>query len=399
LAVPRFFGYRCLLAPPAVLARTTCLIVVAIAAGCIWRGRPAFAPKPPSAVGTVTFAGEFSLPPLDRFPPLIGLPFCGISGLAPANPATSALWGISDARDGGRIYQLDIQFSGGALRVIPSNLVPLEMTMGIVDRDPEAIALEPNGNFLVASEGISASEPRVPPSIVEYGRRGEFVRALEVRARFAPEPKGPQTRGVRPNAGFESLTITPNGGRLFTATETALVQDGPAATFEAGAMARILEYSESNGTYVPSREFVYPLDPLPRPAFTPGFFINGLVELLALGHSTLLALERGYAEEGPPSDRNVTTIRLYRVSLDGATDVSRLESLQGQSGIVPVTKTRLLDLSEVKGLSPALAAALDNFEGMALGPRLPDGRASLILVSDDNFNTAQRTWFLLFAIQ
>jgi hypothetical protein len=36
---------------------------------------------------------------------------------------------------------------------------------------------------------------------------------------------------------------------------------------------------------------------------------------------------------------------------------------------------------------------------MTFGPRLPDGRASLVLVSDDNFSTAQRTWFLRFAIQ
>jgi hypothetical protein len=36
---------------------------------------------------------------------------------------------------------------------------------------------------------------------------------------------------------------------------------------------------------------------------------------------------------------------------------------------------------------------------MAPGPRLPDGRRTLMLVSDDNFNAAQRTWFLLFAIQ
>jgi hypothetical protein len=36
---------------------------------------------------------------------------------------------------------------------------------------------------------------------------------------------------------------------------------------------------------------------------------------------------------------------------------------------------------------------------MTFGPRLPDGRATLLLVSDDNFSPAQRTWFLLFAIE
>jgi hypothetical protein len=51
----------------------------------------------------------------------------------------------------------------------------------------------------------------------------------------------------------------------------------------------------------------------------------------------------------------------------------------------------------VKGLSPELAQ-LDNFEGMAFGPDLPDGARTLLLVSDDNFNPHQRTAFLLFRI-
>jgi hypothetical protein len=35
---------------------------------------------------------------------------------------------------------------------------------------------------------------------------------------------------------------------------------------------------------------------------------------------------------------------------------------------------------------------------MTLGSRLPDGSQSLVLVSDDNFNEAQVTQFLLFRL-
>ena len=73
--------------------------------------------------------------------------------------------------------------------------------------------------------------------------------------------------------------------------------------------------------------------------------------------------------------------------------------MQGQTGIVPVSKTLLLDLSKMPGLSPDLAPSLDNFEGMTFGPALAGGNASLLLVSDDNFSKSQRTWFLLFAIK
>ena len=87
------------------------------------------------------------------------------------------------------------------------------------------------------------------------------------------------------------------------------------------------------------------------------------------------------------------------MTLSGATDVSTLESLKGHPEIVPLKKTLVLDLSQAQGLSRELEPRLENFEGMTFGPRLPDGRASLVLVSDDNFSTVQRTWFLLFAIQ
>jgi hypothetical protein len=35
---------------------------------------------------------------------------------------------------------------------------------------------------------------------------------------------------------------------------------------------------------------------------------------------------------------------------------------------------------------------------MTFGPRLADGRRSLVLLSDDNFNPAQLTLFLAFAV-
>jgi hypothetical protein len=51
----------------------------------------------------------------------------------------------------------------------------------------------------------------------------------------------------------------------------------------------------------------------------------------------------------------------------------------------------LLDLDE-------LGIPLDNVEGLTLGPRLPDGGRSIVLVSDDNFAASQFTQFLLFAL-
>ena len=126
--------------------------------------------------------------------------------------------------------------------------------------------------------------------------------------------------------------------------------------------------------------------------------MNGLVELIALGDGRLLAMERSYVEEAGNTGRGLNRIRLFRIDTRGATDVSAVESLKEAPGLVPVTKTPFVDLSDLAGLSPDLGATLDNFEGMAFGPALPDGRQSLVLVSDDNFNPTQRTWFVRLTI-
>ena len=57
-----------------------------------------------------------------------------------------------------------------------------------------------------------------------------------------------------------------------------------------------------------------------------------------------------------------------------------------------VGRRLLLDLS-------LLGLALDNYEGMAFGPRLADGRRTLLLVNDNNFSSHQiGTQFILLAL-
>jgi Esterase-like activity of phytase len=378
--------------------RAHALLVAFLASGltaCLGVRGPANHPGVPSEITTLTLVGQFSIPPLGRFPPTMGLPFGGISALAKVSEQD--LLGISDDRFGGRLFRFRFANVGGALHVETIGIVPLEIAAGASESDHEGLAVLPNGDFLLAAEG-TGREPRRPPTLTEYGRYGQFIRSLAVPDRYVPEPTGALTRGARGNASFESLTLSPDGKRLFTATETALVQDGPVATFEAGTNGRILEYVARDDTYEPGLEFVYPIERIDKPSYGPGLSINGLVDLLAMNRTTLLALERAYVEDKSKPGTGLSRIRIYRVSLAGATDVSALESLKDQPGIVPVTKTLILDLSTTPGLSPELASSLDNFEGMSLGPRLPDGRATLVLVSDDNFNASQRTWFLVFSI-
>jgi hypothetical protein len=59
--------------------------------------------------------------------------------------------------------------------------------------------------------------------------------------------------------------------------------------------------------------------------------------------------------------------------------------------VKPAYKKLLLDFK-------TLGIPIDNLEGLTLGPRLPDGRQSIILVSDNNFREAQVTQFILLAL-
>jgi 3-phytase len=133
---------------------------------------------------------------------------------------------------------------------------------------------------------------------------------------------------------------------------------------------------------------VYNTDPIVEPPVpSTNFAVNGLVELLPFNDHFMLSMERSFSV-GAPGTGN--TIKLYSVDLHGATNVDG-DSIVGVKKLKPVQKTLLLDLR-------TLGIPLDNVEGMTLGPRLPDGRRSLVLVSDNNFAASQFTQFLLFAL-
>jgi hypothetical protein len=73
--------------------------------------------------------------------------------------------------------------------------------------------------------------------------------------------------------------------------------------------------------------------------------------------------------------------------------VSGVADLHEVSGLRPASKSLLLQLPSTINGQP-----LDNVEGMTLGPTLPDGRQSVLLVSDNNFTAGQASQVLLLAL-
>jgi hypothetical protein len=368
--------------PLALLALLAALVLAALA--------PAAAASPADAGGPapeleLEFIGEQIFPTATFFE---GTQFGGLSGFAYDN-RRRVYYALSDDQVNARFYTLRIDVKHGPPTVEIVDVTTLRDAAGATfasnSLDPEGLALTKDGTLVLTSEGFA--NRLIDPWVREFSLDGRELASFPVPAAFLPDAGG--SRGVRLNLGFESAGVTPSGRYLFTANEGALVQDGPPATVGAGSPVRILRYDLKTRTL--DRQYVYWADPIAEPPVpSTQFAVSGVVELLPLNKEHLLSMERSFSV-GAPGTGN--TIRLYRVDLTHADDVNGFDSLATLlAGLEPAEKTLLLDLD-------ALGIPLDNVEAMAFGPDLPDGRRTLVLVSDNNFSPAAFTQFLLFAVR
>jgi hypothetical protein len=341
---------------------------------------------------SLDFLGEYRLPKLTFEDAPVG----GLSGLT-YDRQRERFYAISDDRSDrapARFYTLKLSFSSAGEAIALSSVEIEKATTLIAEDgrpyavgtiDPEGIALSPRQTLLISSEGVSRNG--IPPFIDEFDLDGRWQSRLPIPREFLPDTIEGQPVGIQDNLGFEALTLNASGSaggrlepfRVFSATEAALQQDLPES--DSSQPVRFLHYLVGENQTTLLAEHLYLLEPVENA-------VNGLTELLTLdqaGH--FLSLERSF---GVLAGSNA---QLFQIATGVATDISGVPTLKGDiSGIAPIYKRSLLNLQD-------LGIPLDNLEGMAIGSRLPDGSRSLILVSDDNFNPAQVTQFLLFRIR
>ena len=213
----------------------------------------------------------------------------------------------------------------------------------------------------VASEGRRSAER--PPQLLKFHlSSGALLQAIALPAAW----QAAKNSGLASNGGPESLTLLPGRpGRpqLLMAAEHPLLQD-PARQL------RLLLWSWPQGLEPrrdppQARELGSLLLP-PEPDW-------GRTDLLALPSNQLLALLRRFVAP----DRWQIRLALYPLST--AAPAAR-----------PARPLAQWDLI-ASGLAP------DNWEGLSFGPRLADGRPSLLLVSDDNLSQFQANRVALLA--
>jgi hypothetical protein len=154
----------------------------------------------------------------------------------------------------------------------------------------------------------------------------------------------------------------------------------------AGSVVRFTEFDRA-GRVV--RQVAYPLDAIPAMPGAGKSADNGAAEILVEDDRNMLVLERSGVQGDSGIFRDY--IRIYEADMQDATDVSAIPALAGAS-YRPMTKRLVINLDT------ANIGYVDNIEGMSWGPRLSNGRPTLILVADNNFNKDEVTQFLAFEV-
>lgn len=252
---------------------------------------------------------------------------------------------VDDNLKGGGIVIFSIPI-GSDGSVGPAAMKPADGTLAATGkaRDCEGIAFVPSaGTLFVSTEN---------QEILGYDLAGrENGKALRI-----PGDMGPGS--IEDNRGFEALTYNDTTGLFWTTTESPLKKD----TF----LPRILRLQSFGRDGEPGERFFYQTgEPLRSPAGTAAY-VYGVPALAAMDDGRLLVLEREiYVPNGGFWDKLTNSFT--------KTDLYLVDPVHDTAGILRKSllcsfRTGALDLA--------------NFEGMCLGPELPDGTRTLVLIAD-----------------
>ncbi len=240
--------------------------------------------------------------------------------------------------------------------------------------DSEGLVLAADGTFWISDE--------YGPHIAHFDATGKQLE------RINPFGTGQGGRTLplvlarrRPNRGMEGLTITPDGKTLVGLMQSPMYNPSSAAV-SGSTVLRVVTFDLATGA---TKQYAYVMD---------NATLTGCSEIAAITNTTFLAIERDGLYGGNTTSP-ATFKKVFKFDLAGATDISdaantaagklynnlTVEQLKDQAGltaagVVPVTKTLVLDL--LKDISPVYPH--DKAEGIAL-----IGNDRLAISNDDDF--------------
>lgn len=318
------------------------------------------------------------------------------------DPNRNEWWGLSDRGPGGGVIPYDTRLQrftldigtdgsisnfqvqqtvlftglGGSLNGLAPN------PSGVLGRsfDPEGMVVNPlTGNILVSDE--------YGPSVYEFSRSGQLVRQYTVPDNLVPRTgstvdytSAPPTltSGREPNRGFEGLAISPDGRYAYAVLQNGTIQDGWTSSAR-GTYTRIVKFDTATGLAV--GQFAYKLESSGQG--------RGISSLVALGNDRFLVLERNNRGIGVGATLASPDKNVYEIDLGGATDVTGVTLPATGTFAGAVTK-----VAKVMDLDANTLAALGNlspekWEGLAIGPRLANGRYLILAGTDNDYSVTQ----------
>ena len=256
------------------------------------------------------------------------------------------------------LYPMTLELASNGLSVVsctipsPTNRIQLAKAY-----DLEAVVFD-------AANGTVWAADETRHTVKEYRLSdGAALRALSL-----PD----DLRHTRSNLGIESLTLSTDGKTLWTCTEEALPCDGARSSPTNGTTVRLLKYIRptAHDDFTLAGSFPYTTDAWCQSHDFRGKGRRGVSGLCALPDGSLLVLERELSFGGSNALTALSTASLFFA-------VYRVDPTPGgtRSCASGIRKEKL-----ASGGGSVFSSG--NYEGICLGPRLPDGSWSILLVSD-----------------
>lgn len=250
--------------------------------------------------------------------------------------------------------------------------------------DPEGFRFGHKANFYVSDE--------YGPQLIEFNEQGREVQRFSLPEHLSVKQPAESKRlenqlnrtGRSSNKGMEGLAISEDQTQLYGIMQHVLLQDGERDEkgVPRGLNCRIVVVDVSSGAV---KEFVYQLEDKS----------NGLNEIVAVGKNQFLVIERD-GQIGVEAKFK----KIMKIDLSGATEIQDMVSLPAYhlpTNIHPVNKEVFIDF-----LSPEYKLSADQIpeklEGLTFGEPLKDGRSTLIVASDNDFNAESPSLFYVFAV-
>jgi hypothetical protein len=339
-----------------------------------------------TAITKLTFLDEFVLKDSIEFKNTI------IGGLSGVDYANNEYYFVVDDQRNPRVLIADLKISNNKIQSVNfKNVIFLRDSISDFYKentlDLESIFFDEKTNEInLVSEG--AVNYKKLPSVFKIDTRGNFLESF-----LLPENLS-NLKNIKHNAAFEASSKSAGNRGFWTAMEAPLKIDGDEPTFTKTASPVRITYFDKISKKA-TKQYAYQLEHITKP--TKGNInLNGVTAMLEFKKNHFLIIERTY-QNGYGAYGNI--VRIFEAIIgDKTTNILEIDSLRG-TDFIPLKKRLVFNFENIK--EKLTEGIVDNIEGITFGPRLQNGKQSLVLVADDNFQVygKQLNQFILLEIQ